>query len=157
MVSFLSDGGDDRLIDPAARAAEIERLRTALEDSIAFHERMLGPPTAKEIARRALDRMWAGTGAYMLFVLVLVAFLVAIIWAPYGFPLPLTPLVVLAPAFFAAFARERRFGLQSSRAWRDAQADEAAKRIESLRMRLFWMGAEDGPDSGGGRSGAMEP
>lgn len=123
------------------RAARIEELRNDLENSIAYRERMQEPPTSKEIATRAMDRVWQGNGAYSMFILIIIALAAAFIWAPYNFPIYLMPLIVVAPFFAAAFLREKYFGMRSRREWRDAQIAEIDQDIDEIRKELFRLGA----------------
>lgn len=132
------------------RAAKIEELRHDLDNAIAYRERMQEPPTSKEIAMRAMDRLWQGNGAYGLFILVILSLAAAFIWAPYDFPIYLTPLIVLAPFFAIACLREKYSGERSGRAWRDAQIAEIDADIEGLEKELVRLGANglDSPQIG---------
>lgn len=124
------------------RAEAIEQLHADLDNAIAYRDRMREPPTSREIAIRAMDRLWRGNHAYGLFVLVLVAMTIAFIWFPWSnFPIFLVPLLVIGPLFLLAFARERIHGEQSQRAWRERQATEADESIAAIRERLIEQGA----------------
>lgn len=137
----------------------IEQLRDDLENAIAYRDRMLAAPTSREIATRAMDRLWRGNHAYGLFILILVAMTIALIWFPWSnFPIFLAPLLVILPLFLIAFAHERTHGEQSRQAWRDRQVAETEADIDEIKEQLAEHGAAAeaelllprGPDDGPG-------